>query len=228
MDLEVNSRGTRDCSLNFDGGNCSTGELVDVQNLDEAERVQIQHINPNVKSFCARHHQKRIETFLLNEKSCVDPLKVHKTVVKTNLSAVSTDVYIQYGSLLGLILGQKLCRKCLNDRLPEWYSTNHPEVLTQTNSWASTPSVELSLSPFINSQCAIGNAREDLTRIATTLQISPIQATDRVKKVIILSSVFLLYHFTNELNFVTFISFETFWHHFTLFLLIAAVFRGSF
>lgn len=188
--LESDVSGADNCCLKLSGSDCSDGPLIDVQILDKPEKIQIQHIMPSVKFFCTKHLETRIHLFAHNQRHCVDPLNKHTSYVKTNLCAVSRDIYAQYEPLITLIPGQKLCKQCLYNWLPKWYSENHISVSRQASgsslsTQTTNSSYELSLSPpFINSQCEIENSREAITTIAKTLQISPIKASERFSKVI--------------------------------------------
>lgn len=72
------------------------------------------------KFFCKYHLTQAFRLFRARQNSCLDPLKVHKSVIKTRLQDITEEFYMKCRDYMSIIPGQKLCYNCATVRVPEW------------------------------------------------------------------------------------------------------------
>ena len=105
--------------LNLD---CNVGKqknnvMIDIDELPLRE-LELLRIRSNIgveymNDICKNHRCKFISDFSNNYRKCLDPLGVHKKIVKTSLQEVTLEEYKQFCENYPNILpGKKLCFRC--------------------------------------------------------------------------------------------------------------------
>lgn len=108
---------------------CSN-EIVRFNELSEIRQLQLAAVKNDAVGFfyCKKHIDSKIKLFKLNQKSCCNPLGIHKKSVKLNLFEIDDTLYFDYKHTIILVPGQVLCVRCKKVELPNWLK-EHPAPL---------------------------------------------------------------------------------------------------
>ena len=81
-----------------------------------------------MKNVCKYHKNQFVNEFSNNYRRCEDPLKIHKTSVKTSLHEITLEEFRLYCTPFNLLPGQKLCFRCKNKLFTEKNETEYKET----------------------------------------------------------------------------------------------------
>ena len=92
---------------------------IDVEDLPLLEykllkiKTKIKDFN-TVENLCKYHKTQFVPEFSNYYRTCADPLKSHKNVVKTSLHKITLEEFRLYCIPCEILPGQKLCFRCKN------------------------------------------------------------------------------------------------------------------
>ncbi|KAJ8672151.1 hypothetical protein QAD02_003410 [Eretmocerus hayati] len=98
---------------------CSNDEIIRFEKLTHAQQAQIRK-QTDKSVFCKKHQNKQFKLFKLRQFQCCDPLGVHKVGVRADLREIGGEDFHDYGHILDVAPGQKVCRNCRTSTLPDY------------------------------------------------------------------------------------------------------------
>lgn len=105
----------RQCSIGISSKEmCSEDGLIDCKSFSDEDRISLNARSGTVVNFiCAKHNKQFREHYILNQRVCIDPYKIHKVQVFKSLKVVSFELYNLCKLSLPIVPGTKLCITCL-------------------------------------------------------------------------------------------------------------------
>ncbi|KAJ8666815.1 hypothetical protein QAD02_008477 [Eretmocerus hayati] len=161
-----------------DGEHCTNDGITCFENLTQVQQAQIRK-QTDKNFFCKRHLKKQFRLFTLHQIQCCDPLGVHEVAMRLDLRGLSEHDFDDFGHILDVAVGQKLCRDCKTVTIPEYLRNYHENSENQTNSESQKYLSRVDDLPMDCSHSSAGysedirvqNAREAIEIVSNTLNV---------------------------------------------------------
>ncbi|KAJ8664655.1 hypothetical protein QAD02_006317 [Eretmocerus hayati] len=168
---------------------CSNDEIICFENLTHVQKAQVRK-ETDKSFFCKKHLEKQFRIFKLHQNQCCDPLGVHKVGIRVDLREISEDDFNDFGHILDVAAGQKLCRNCKFDTLPEYLTNYHQNSENHTDSGSQNTLSRVDDLPVDSSHSSAGysgdlevqNARQAIKLVSNTLDVPDVIGRLSVKR----------------------------------------------
>ncbi|KAJ8666784.1 hypothetical protein QAD02_008446 [Eretmocerus hayati] len=177
--IDIQSDGDEDwkCEIE-DGKHCTNDGITCFEKLTRVQQAQIRK-QTDKNFFCKRHLKKQFRLFTLHQIQCCDPLGVHEVAMRLDLRGISEHDFDDFGHILDVAVGQKLCRGCKTVTIPEYLRNYHENSENQTNSECQNTLSRVDDLPMDSSHSSAGysedirvqNAREAIKIVSNTLNV---------------------------------------------------------